>query len=127
MLKNILPLVVLVSVAACVSGPGSARGASRTGAITAAEIAEISAISAYDVVEKLRRNWLVSRGPISIRDPSPAYPTVYVDGLEGGELDFLRTIGVSDVMEITFLSTSESSLRYGQGHFGGIIQVTTRR
>ena len=127
MLRKILPLVVLVSVTACGGGLGSARGASRTGAITPAQIAEISAISAYDVVEKLRRGWLVSRGPISASDPSPAYPTVYVDGLEGGELDFLRSIGVSDIVEITFLSTSKSNLLYGQGHFGGIIQVTTRR
>jgi len=125
-LRNILPLFVLVTVVACGGGPPSAGGASRTGTITAAHIAGISAISAYDVVEKLRRGWLVSRGPNSFSDPSPAYPKVYLDDIEAGELYFLRTIGVSDIVEIRFLSTTESSLHYGHGHFGGVIQVITR-
>ena len=126
MFRNIFPMVVLVSVVACAPGSGSARGASRTGTITRADIAEISAVSAYDVVEKLRRNWLDSRGPISLSDPSPAYPTVYVDGFEYGPLYVLRVIAVSGVEEITFQSTLESNLRYGPGHFGGIIHVTMR-
>ena len=50
-----------------------------------------------------------------------------MDGVDVGELDFLRSIAASDVGEIEFLSTQESNLRYGSGHFGGIILVTTRR
>ena len=82
---------------------------------------------AYDVVEKLRAGWLRSRGPNSVSDPSPAYPTIYVDGTRRGEMDMLRTISVMDIQEIDFLSTQEANLRYGQGHFGGIIHVTTKR
>ena len=127
MIRNILPLVALVSAVACGGSAGPARAASRSGVITAAQIAEISPVNAYDVVEKLRRGWLVSRGPNSARDPTPAYPRVYVDGLEAGELPFLRAIAASVVAQITFLSTTESNLLYGPGHFGGIIHVVTKR
>tara|TARA_Y100000590_G_scaffold462832_1_gene627972 strand:+ start:994 stop:1410 length:417 start_codon:yes stop_codon:yes gene_type:complete len=127
MIKNVLSLAILVLLMACAtSGPGSSR-ASRSGPITVDGIAEISAGDAYDVVEKLRAGWLRSRGPNSVSDPSPAYPTIYVDGTRRGEMDMLRTISVMDIQEIDFLSTQEANLRYGQGHFGGIIHVTTKR
>ncbi len=38
-----------------------------------------------------------------------------MDGVDVGELDFLRSIAASDVGEIEFLSTQESNLRYGSG------------
>jgi len=127
MIKTVLPLIILMLLMACAtSGPGSGR-ASRSGSITIAGIAEISAGDAYDVVEKLRPGWLRSRGPNSISDPSPAYPTVYVDGVRRGEMDMLRTVSVMDVQQIDFLSTQEANLRYGPDHFGGIIHVKTRR
>ena len=91
------------------------------------KILSSNAVNDFDVVEKLRAGWLRSRGPNSVSDPSPAYPTIYVDGTRRGEMDMLRTISVMDIQEIDFLSTQEANLRYGQGHFGGIIHVTTKR
>ena len=126
MLRDVLLCVVLGSLCSC-AGRQTGSGPSRTGAIQADDIVSVSATNAYDVVTQLRRGWLVSRGPTSVSDPRPAYPTVYMDGVEVGELDFLRSIAASDVAEIEFLSTQESNLRYGSGHFGGIILVTTRR
>ncbi len=126
MLRGVLVCVVLGSLCSC-AGRQAGGGPSRTGPIQAEDIASVSATNAFDVVRQLRRGWLVSRGPTSLSDPSPAYPTVYMDGVEVGELDFLRSIAASDVAEIEFLGTQESNLRYGSGHFGGIILVTTRR
>ena len=127
MIKNVLPFIILTLLMACAtSGSGSGR-ASRSGPITTDGIAEISAGDAYDVVEKLRPRWLRSRGPNSVNDSSPAYPTVYVDGIRRGEMDMLRTISVLDIEQIVFLSTQEANLRYGPNHFGGIIHVQTGR
>lgn len=126
MLRGVLLSMVLGGLCAC-AGRQTGSGPSRTGAIQVDDIVSVSATNAYDIVRQLRRGWLISRGPISVSDPRPAYPTVYMDGVEVGELDFLRSIAASDVAEIDFLSTQESNLRYGSGHFGGIILVTTRR
>lgn len=126
MLRSVVVLVVLAGLLSC-AGRQTGSSPRRTGSIQPSEIASASATNAYDLVSQLRRGWLVSRGPISVSDPRPAYPTVYMDGVEVGELDFLRSIAAADVAEIEFLSTQESNLRYGSGHFGGIILVTTRR
>ena len=126
MLRGVLVWVVLGSLCSC-AGRQVGGGPSRTGPIQAEDIASLAATSAYDVVRQLRRGWLISRGPISVSDPRPAFPKVYMDGVDVGALDFLRSIAATDVAEIEFLSTQESNLRYGSGHFGGIILVTTRR
>lgn len=126
MLRSVVVLVIVAGLVSC-AGRQAGGSARRTGSIQSSEIAAVSATNAYDLVRQLRRGWLVSRGPTSLSDPSPAYPTVYMDGVEVGELDFLRSIAAADVAEIEFLSTQESNLRYGSGHFGGIILVTTRR
>ncbi|MYH50197.1 MAG: hypothetical protein F4151_11890 [Gammaproteobacteria bacterium] len=126
MLRRVVVLVVVAGLFSC-AGRQTGSSPRRTGSIQSSEIAAVSATNAYDLVRQLRRGWLVSRGPISVSDPRPAYPTVYMDGVEVGELDFLRSIAAPDVAEIEFLSTQESNLRYGSGHFGGIILVTTRR
>lgn len=126
MLRGVLVCVVLGSLCSC-AGRQAGGGPSRTGPIHAEDITSVAATSAYDVVRQLRRGWLISRGPISVSDPRPAFPKVYMDGVDVGELGFLRSIAATDVGEIEFLSTQESNLRYGSGHFGGIILVTTRR
>ena len=126
MLRGVVVLVVLAGLLSC-AGRQTGSSARRTGTIQSSAIASASATNAYDLVRQLRRGWLISRGPISVSDPRPAYPRVYMDGVDVGELDFLRSIAASDVGEIEFLSTQESNLRYGSGHFGGIILVTTRR
>lgn len=126
MLRGVLVWVVLGSLCSC-AGRQAGSSPSRTGTIQADDIVSVSATNAYDLVRQLRRGWLISRGPTSVSDPRPAYPRVYMDGVDVGELDFLRSIAAADVGEIEFLSTQESNLRYGSGHFGGIILVTTRR
>lgn len=126
MLRSVVVLVVVAGLFSC-AGRQTGSSPRRTGSIQSSEIASASATNAYDLVSQLRRGWLISRGPISVSDPRPAFPKVYMDGVDVGELDFLRSIAASDVAEIDFLSTQESNLRYGSGHFGGIILVTTRR
>ena len=126
MLRGMVVLVVVAGLLSC-AGRQTGSSARRVGSIQSSEIASVSATNAYDLIRQLRRGWLVSRGPTSVSDPRPAYPRVYMDGVDVGELGFLRSIAASDVGEIEFLSTQESNLRYGSGHFGGIILVTTRR
>lgn len=127
MLRSVVVLVVVAGLFSCAGRQTGSSPSRRTGSIQSSEIASASAANAYDLVSRLRRGWLISRGPISVSDPRPAYPTVYMDGVQVGELGFLRSIAAADVAEIEFLSTQESNLRYGSGHFGGIILVTTRR
>lgn len=96
--------------------------------ITAADIARIKAGSAYDAVQRLRANALSIRGVNSFTHRVRASsPVVFVDGMEMGTVFELRSIPGTDVHEISFLSSSEATLRYGDGYMAGIIHVTTKR
>ena len=50
---------------------------------------------------------------------------VYVDNARVGPIDQLKTIGKIDVKEIRYLSPRVATDRWGEGHPGGVIYVTT--
>ncbi len=114
-----------VGLSGCGTAPGGGgAGARSSDVITRAEIEGSASDSAYEAVERLRRDWLVSRGPTSATDPTPVLPKVFVDGLERGELQALYAISANVIEEIRFIGSSEATLLHGQGYLGGIIQVS---
>lgn len=126
-LPSYAALLLLFAVGSCTATGGSG-GTSRggSGEITQADIEGTSALTAHDAVDQLRPAWLRARGARTIENPNP-YATVYVDGLRRGELDELRGIPVTDVDTIDYLSPSDATTRFGLGHTGGVIRVTTLR
>ena len=67
------------------------------------EIAEAGVVgSAWDVISRLRPNFLSSRGrtSVSTRSAGSDYPTVWVDGQLFGQLASLRTIDATQIAEI---------------------------
>lgn len=95
--------------------------------LTAMELARVPVETAYDAIQRLRPEFLRSRGKLSLDDPSPPLPVVYVDDMQMGGLDVLRTIRVADVHEIRYYSAADATTRYGTGHVSGVIAVITRR
>ena len=49
-------------------------------------------MTAYDVVKRLRPQFLQSRGPVSIANPTPTTPVVYLDGMRYGDVSALAGI-----------------------------------
>ena len=105
--------------------------------ITTEEIEQAQETNAFQVVEKLRPEFLVSmtrrhtlgRGATqqadlgySQPDPEPA-AAVFVDGTEMGGLDELRQIQSITVEEIRYLSGSEAQTKYGPRFPAGVIEV----
>ncbi|HEX9220220.1 MAG TPA: hypothetical protein VF858_07015, partial [Gemmatimonadaceae bacterium] len=96
--------------------------------ITEEEIEASRAPTAYDVIQKLRANFLSYRGETSFdKRKSQPYPTVYVDGQEFGPLSSLRTIPASQVATIRLYRSWEATTKFGTGNMGGVIAVTTRQ
>lgn len=121
--------MICFTVAAVLSGCGSAGTAPRRGSsdvLTRDEIVASSAATAYDAVRQLRPNFMRSRGQSSIQSPGAAMPVVYVDNIARGGLDALRDIRAGDVAEIRYVSASDATTRYGTGHSGGVIEVELR-
>lgn len=95
--------------------------------ITEDEIDAAGASNAYDVIRKLRANFLSYRGETSFRRTSSPYPTVYVDGQAYGEISMLRTIPAMQIASIRLYRAWEASTKFGMGNMGGVIAITTRR
>ena len=95
--------------------------------ITADEISAISVMSAYDVVKRLRPQFLISRGPTSIVDTRPTTPVVYLDGIRYGDVSSLVGIEASRVATIRYLTGPEAQQRFGTDNVGGAILVTTKQ
>jgi outer membrane cobalamin receptor len=102
------------------------KNSSDRNVITAAEIESANANTAYDVIAKLHANFLNSRGPNSILLKQNKEPTVYVDQVEFGSINSLRSIPASTIAEIRFISGWDAMTKYGSDHVAGVIQIYTR-
>ncbi|GMR12662.1 MAG: hypothetical protein BMS9Abin29_0853 [Gemmatimonadota bacterium] len=126
-----LPCVVValsvVFSAACAPGPpGEGRRGSRgSGSITREELASLSQFSAFDVVRRLRPQWLHRRGTVNL-DRNRQLPVVFVDRTERGDIRELERIPADDVERISYLSARDATTRFGTGYTRGVIEVISR-
>ena len=106
-------------------GPGES---SESQLITEEQIEASRAATAYDVIQKLRANFLSYRGETGLgKSSSQPYPTVYVDGQEFGPMSTLRNIPASQVATIRLYRSWEATTKFGTGNMGGVIAITTRQ
>ncbi|MGZ5493552.1 MAG: TonB-dependent receptor plug domain-containing protein [Thermoanaerobaculia bacterium] len=95
--------------------------------ITEEEIDASRGANAFEVIRKLRANFLTYRGETSVKGESTPYPTVYLDGQQFGPIETLRTIPASQISSIRLLRSWEATTRYGTGNMGGVIAISTRQ
>jgi outer membrane cobalamin receptor len=114
-------LVLTSSCATMTQREGSDRNV-----ITAAEIEAAHVNTAYDVIAKLHANFLHSRGPNSILLKEAMEPTVFLDQVEFGSINSLRSIPSSNIAEIRFINGWDAMTKYGSDHVAGVIQIYTR-
>lgn len=117
---------VLVATSCATSTQSVSQG--RSGGrnlITAEEVAAAAERNLFDVVSRLRPNWLRPRGTETALGRVPV--VVYVDGTRRGGVDVLSNIRPDEVTEIRFLDGPDATLRYGINVGGGVIEVTTKR
>ena len=86
-----------------------------------------STATAYDVVKKLRGNFLSYRGRTSLKNTSSPDPTVYLDDQAFGPISSLRNIPASQVAYIRLYRSWEATTKYGMGNMGGVIAVATKQ
>jgi len=121
-------LLILVLGLACAPATTRTRGAADPQLITEEEVEASRAPTAYEVIQKLRANFLSYRGETSFnRNNSQPYPTVYLDGQQYGPLSILRNIPASQVSTIRLYRSWEATTKFGTGNMGGVIAITTRQ
>jgi hypothetical protein len=121
--------LVALLVSACASSPKVPDGEPRItrNVITHDEIvaADRPGGTAWDLVSRMRPQFLSSRGVNSFRDGVSRGPVVYLDGSRYGETESLKTISADQVMRVEFMSGPNATTRYGMDHAGGAILITT--
>ena len=126
-MRTLLVLLLLAPVAC----RAPRTGTSDRNVIRAPEIASVEAETAYDIVAKLRAEFLRSRGPASAsrgRATERPIVTLFVDGVERGPADpALRYIPASEVLEIRMYRAADATTKYGTRQTGGVLELTTRR
>jgi len=117
-----------VAGAACVShsanrlavGPGRLTSP----LLTETEISSLDPPTALDAIRRLRPHYLRTTRV----NGEACDPRVYLDGLRlVGGIDALRDIPATTVHEIRRLDALDATTRYGTGHQGGAIVITTKR
>ena len=110
--------------------------------ITAAELEGQTATDVYDLVRRLRPQWLRARVSGSLEDasrrPTPTamgsgspsqiglVVTVFVDGSPVGDVGELRRLQVANVRELRFVPSADAVTRWGRDYRAGVIEVTSR-
>lgn len=118
-------LVLALATVACTSS-GHRSPARDRNMITADEILHANANTAYEAVERLRPAFLTTRGSMSIQDPTPPTPIVYLDGVRYGIAASMASIPAMGISTIQYLPPIEAGMRYGLGHEGGAILIVTK-
>jgi hypothetical protein len=135
---NALRWRIVVTLGAVLS-LGAACASTRTNApsvdpdlITEDQIVRSKATNAYEVIATISPKMFTAHGAATTRGQQPptegrqALPViVYVDNVKVGPIDELKAIGKLDLKEIRYLSPRVATDRWGEGHPGGVIYVTT--
>jgi hypothetical protein len=132
--KHLYPIAV-AAILGCASAGGSSDTAG-TGArsnpklLTAEEIAVAHADvnSTYEAIARLRPSWLATHGPTSASTEGGAgLATVFINGVQHGDLSSLRTIPAYQVADIHYYDVTEAGARYGfKGGTSGVIDIRTK-
>lgn len=120
----LLTLALLLLPSCAIKEEAGSRRSTRV--LTAEEIAEAPVTTAYEAVSRYRPQWLRTRSSPTPTNPNPSPPVVYLDGVRLGGLSELERISAGVVERMEYLYPNDATNRFGTGHTGGAILVTTR-
>jgi hypothetical protein len=120
-------LAFVLLVAGCASAaqqPGSSGGDRNV--LTRDQLAATNSSDVYGALEKLRPEWLTSRGPTSVTNATPVIPSVFMNGQMLGKTEQLRDMRILEVSEVRFWPTGQAAAKFGMGHPRGVIEIILR-
>ena len=82
--------------------------------------------SAYDLIRRLRPEYLMSRGATSILLNVSETPEVYIDGVRRGGVEELQGLPASEVFDVRYYPVSSVPVSVSGNHPAGVIVVRTR-
>lgn len=115
------------------AGPSTTTAAANRSpnVITQQEIQAASGVNAYDLVSRLRPNWLRATGTGSISGATPRMQVtiVVLDGVRLGGIEALRTVSAGGITSMRFLTAERAAATIsdvGMEPISGAIVISTR-
>jgi hypothetical protein len=108
-LRKAALLSIVATLAACASsGTGSSSARSSPDRLTKAEISQSSASTAYELISRLRPNWLRATGAGSISGGATRTQSilVYLDGQRLEDLNALKTISAGGIQSAEWIDNT---------------------
>ncbi len=126
-------LVVALASAHCAGRQPQSGSPSDRNTITSAEVDSTDVTTAFELIRKLRPQFLVGRGSLTL-DPQRAAstnvgsssPRVYVDDQLYGDVTTLRGIAKGVIESVHFLSGAAAQQKYGHDNAAGVIAIATK-
>lgn len=110
------------------SAPSPAR--SDRNLITLEDLRDARETNLYDVVLRLRPDWLRSRGPTSFNAGTSSQGSdavnLYQDLQRLGTVDMLKSMSISSATSLRYYSASDAQMRFGVGNPNGAVQLIIR-
>lgn len=119
--------VAALNLGACVHAPPASEGSGDRLLITQDEVEQSHGKDAYDVIRRVRAEFLSYRGATTISRTSSGYPTVYVDETRYGDFEILHSIPAIQISQIRMYRSWEATTEFGINNMGGVIHVTTKK
>lgn len=120
------------ALGACASGGRQPAATTNGNVISTSEIARSSATNALELIQRLRPQFLSTRGAVH-GNPTTAGNrlervdlVVYLNESRLGGSDQLRDIPTAEIREIRYFSAADATTKWGTGHTAGAIQVLSR-
>jgi hypothetical protein len=126
--KSLVAVAVAWTLTGCARGamPDGSAASNRKNVITQEQLAGTNTDNLYDAIVKIHPDWLTSRGPTSVSNPTPTVVSVFINGTMLGKADYLREMRVLDVSEVRYWDVGQATARFGNGHPRGVIEVTRK-
>jgi hypothetical protein len=115
LVRGLSPVPILI---ACASG-----GARDPNVITAPELGRSRTASSYDLIRRVRPEWLRIRQSGSVLLFAERKPLVAIDNTLVGGIEVLRAIPTAEVARMEFVGAREAATKYGAGFGNGIVLV----
>ena len=126
MVRSLLISMLCLALGACSHASQKGDGGDAN-LITEQEIDKSGGTTAYEVIQKLRRNFLSDRGKTTILGAAPNKPSVFLDGVHFGEIASLRQVSARQLTSIRLYRAWEAQQKFGNGFVGGVIELKTRQ
>jgi hypothetical protein len=119
MQRMVAAALMVAALAACGPAGSSSPGRGDPRLLTEEEIRASRGNNMLDVVQRLRPAWLQGKYEGGTR----GYPAVYVGSQRSGDIDYLRTVETSNVLEVHYFDPIAASSRFGRNASFGVIQI----